>query len=89
MPPLKRTPAPAGLDAARERAAIEAGLPWIGDAVHDPLAGMDGVVTDVRRSGEYVIRALGAREWIAEDPKKLEVRQTRAERAAPGAPRWP
>jgi hypothetical protein len=59
---------------------IEHDGPWIGDLVHDPVAGRNATLSDVVGGTTYVLRAAGSAEWTAEDPARLEVVTRRADR---------
>jgi hypothetical protein len=56
-------------------------LPEVGDEVME--GSVRAIVTDVR-SGVVWLRRAGREEWPAEDPARLKVRRTRAERVAAG-----
>ena len=55
--------------------------PWVGDEVMEGRT--RAIVTDVR-GGVLWLRARGKDEWPAEDPERLRVTRTRAERIAAG-----
>ncbi|WP_086563449.1 hypothetical protein [Streptomyces africanus] len=60
--------------------------PWVGDLVHDEIAGRRGVVTDVRGGG--AVRVLrpesGPGQWTSRQPERLTVVTRREERRT-----WP
>lgn len=50
------------------------GKAWVGDQVHDAVAGRDGIVTDVQ-GGTYLLRPVHGRvaEWTADSDKQLTI----------------
>jgi hypothetical protein len=55
--------------------------PWVGDLVHDPVADRPATLSDVRRDGTYLLRAVrGPDQWPAADPAQLKVVTKRADR---------
>ncbi|MFB7650457.1 MULTISPECIES: hypothetical protein [unclassified Streptomyces] len=55
---------------------------WVGDQVFDEEACREGIVSDVKRDGTYILRevCLWALTWTAQDPDKLTVTVPREER---------
>ncbi|WSL56124.1 hypothetical protein OIE71_25585 [Streptomyces sp. NBC_01725] len=62
--------------------ATAEGQPWVGDEVMEGRA--RAVVTDVRDGVLWLRRVQGGHEWPAQDPKRLTVVSTRAQRIAAG-----
>ncbi|MCW7988210.1 hypothetical protein XF35_23850 [Streptomyces platensis subsp. clarensis] len=56
--------------------------PQVGDEVEE-ATGRRAIVTDIRKGIPY-LRAVGRREWPAEDPDSLTVMRTRSQRIADG-----
>ncbi len=56
--------------------------PQVGDEV-EYAAGRRAIVTDIRNGIPY-LRAVGRREWPAEEPNSLSVTRTRVQRIADG-----
>ncbi|MDQ0749948.1 hypothetical protein QF034_004179 [Streptomyces africanus] len=55
--------------------------PWVGDLVHDEIAGRRGVVTDVRGGAVWVLRPeYGPGQWTSRQPERLAVVTGREER---------
>ncbi|WP_159027836.1 hypothetical protein [Streptomyces pactum] len=56
--------------------------PWVGDQVHDAGAGKEGVITDVKRDGTYILREVcsWALTWTVPNAEKLSVTVSREER---------
>jgi len=54
---------------------------WVGDQVHDVNAGKEGVVTDVKSDGSYVLRPLYVRfrTWTVPNADGLEITVSREE----------
>jgi hypothetical protein len=48
---------------------------WVGDQVYDANAGREGIVSDVKRDGTYILRAVDsfALRWTAPNAEKLTV----------------
>ncbi|WP_405580219.1 hypothetical protein [Streptomyces sp. NBC_01190] len=54
---------------------------WVGDLVHDPVAGRDATLSDVHSDGTHLLRPrLGPGGWTAEDPKRLRIITKRTDR---------
>lgn len=48
--------------------------PWVGDLIHDEIAGRRGVVTDVRGGAVWVLRPeSGPGRWTSRQPERLTV----------------
>jgi hypothetical protein len=56
--------------------------PWVGDQVYDADAGKEGIVTDVKRDGTYILRETYsfALRWTVPNADKLTVTVPREER---------
>jgi hypothetical protein len=56
--------------------------PWVGDQVFDADAGKEGIVSDVRRDGTYILREVysWALTWTVPDAENLSVTIPRHER---------
>jgi hypothetical protein len=55
--------------------------PWMGDLIHDEIAGRRGVVTDVRGGAVRVLRPeSGPGQWTSRQPDRLSVLEPREER---------
>ncbi|MFF8884093.1 hypothetical protein [Streptomyces flaveolus] len=56
--------------------------PWVGDQVFDANAGKEGIVSDVRRDGTYILREVysWALTWTVPNAEKLSVTVPRHER---------
>ncbi|MFD5898606.1 hypothetical protein [Streptomyces sp. NPDC060366] len=61
---------------------VEEGRPWVGDEVMEGRT--RAVVTDVRDGVLWLRRVQGGHEWPAQDPERLTVLRTRAQRIAAG-----
>jgi len=56
--------------------------PWVGDLVHDPVTNRPATLSDIRRDGTYLLRAVGGPDhWPAADPTQLHIITKRADRA--------
>ncbi|MDC2953407.1 hypothetical protein PO587_02935 [Streptomyces gilvifuscus] len=55
---------------------------WVGDQVYDGDAGKEGIVSDVKSDGTYVLREVYGMlpTWTAPGDEKLEVTVSREER---------
>ncbi|MFI7013530.1 hypothetical protein [Streptomyces sp. NPDC050164] len=55
---------------------------WVGDQVYDASAGKEGIVSDVKRDGTYILRGVHsfALRWTAPSAEKLTVTVPRLER---------
>ncbi|CAM5743969.1 hypothetical protein STAFG_8425 [Streptomyces afghaniensis 772] len=55
---------------------------WVGDQVYDASAGKEGIVSDVKRDGTYILREVNsfALRWEAPSAVKLTVTVSRLER---------
>lgn len=58
------------------------GRAWVGDQVHDSVAGRDGIITDVS-GGTYLLRPVHGRvaEWTADTEEQLTVTVPLGQRA--------
>ncbi|MEU6179643.1 hypothetical protein [Streptomyces coeruleorubidus] len=61
---------------------VEKPKAWVGDQVYDADAGKEGIVSDVKRDGTYILRAVDsfALRWKAPSAEKLTVTEPRLER---------